>query len=183
MWYQQHSHIWDNMRRSKQTKTKLMFGWRGESAVRQRAVQANQPALSNHVTAPGYKYQPAPSTPSSEHSQLQNRGAKFRTRIKMDVWHNDALGERVVGQPSSPLGPSEYPVLWRILRYGAVQWKLTQQKLFFLTATYWFCFKWCFTEIQSLVGLGGGRIPDEGLKISKQDRVIWVQDILIQHPY
>jgi len=104
------------MRRSKQTKTKLMFGWRGESAVRQRAVQANQPALSNHVTAPGYKYQPAPSTPSSEHSQLQNRGAKFRTRIKMDVWHNDALGERVVGQPSSPLGPSEYPVLWRILR-------------------------------------------------------------------
>jgi len=103
MWYQQHSHIWDNMRRSKQTKTKLMFGWRGESAVRQRAVQANQPALSSHVTAPGYKYQPAPSsTPSSEHSQLQNRGATFRTRIKMNVWHIDALGDRVVGQPSSP---------------------------------------------------------------------------------
>ena len=97
-----------------------MFGGRGESAVTERGVQANQSPLSSHVTAPGCKYQPAPTTLSSGHSQLHNREAKFRRRIKMEVWHTDALGDRVVGQPSSPSDLRSKPVLWKILWYGAV---------------------------------------------------------------
>jgi len=60
MWYHQYSHIRDNMRKANSTKvlTKCL-----EEEVKvplgERAVQANQPALSSHVTAPGYKYQPA----------------------------------------------------------------------------------------------------------------------------
>ena len=58
-----------------------MFGGRGESAVRERGVPANQTSLSSHVTSLGTPAQ----TPSSKHSQLQNRGAKFKRKIKMNV--------------------------------------------------------------------------------------------------
>ena len=69
--------VWEKANKRKNK----MFGGGGESAVRERGVPANQTSLSSHVTSLGTTAQ----TTSSKHPQLQNRGAKFKGRIKMNM--------------------------------------------------------------------------------------------------
>ena len=69
--------VWEKANKRKNK----MFGGGGESAVRERGVPANQTSLSSHVTSLGTTAR----TTSSKHPQLQNRGAKFKGRIKMNM--------------------------------------------------------------------------------------------------
>jgi len=85
-----------------------MFGGRGESAVRERGVPANQTSLSSHVTSLGAPAQ----TPSSKHPQLLNRGTNVKRRINMDVRQHERIGWTGSLDDNHPPRLSANPVLW-----------------------------------------------------------------------